>query len=397
MALSDIALRNAKPDRIRTIKLSDGGGLQLWITPAGSKLWYLAYRFDGKQRKLAIGAYPVVTLAGARERREWAKGLLASGIDPMEQKRADQQAESESRSNTFSVIAAELLDKKRREGKASATIGKREWLYGLANADLGNRPIATITAREVLNVLQGIESKGLHETARRLRSAIGEVFRFAVATSRAETDPTLVLRGALTAPVVQHRAAITDPVAFGGLLRAIDTFSGQPTTKAALQLMALLFPRPGELRQALWTEIDLERAIWTVPPSRMKMRREHHVPLPAQAVAILTALHPLTGFSPFVFPAIGNPRRPLSENTLNGALRRMGFGQEEMTSHGFRSTASTLLNESGRWSPDAIERALAHQDSDEIRRAYNRSAYWQERVEMAQWWADYLDTLRDGA
>lgn len=404
MPLSDTAIRNAKPAE-KTIKLSDGGGLQLWITPAGSKLWNLAYRdLNRKQRKLALGAYPAVGLADARKRREEAKALLASGIDPSQQKKLDKIAKAISQANTFSAIAAELLEKKRREGKASSTLGKRDWLYGMANDALGKRPITEIEAPEILDVLRVPESKGLLETAHRLRAAIGEVFRYAVATGRTKIDPTTSLRGALATPAVKNRAAILDPVEFGALLRAIDGFNGQPTTIAALKLMALLFPRPGELRMAEWREFDLVKAIWTIPAARTKMRREHRVPLPHQAVQILRNLHAITGRGTLVFPGYGmgggkgqapGPK-PISENTLNSALRRMGYTQEQMSAHGFRATASSLLNESGRFSGDAIERALAHQDPDAVRRAYARGAYWKDRVEMAQWWADEIDHMRDG-
>lgn len=230
--------------------------------------------------------------------------------------------------------------------------------------------------------------------ARRMRSSIGEVFRFAIATGRAEQDPTFALRGALAKPQVKHRAAILKSNDLGLLLKAIDEFKGQPTTVAALKLLALLFPRPGELRLAEWVEFDLDRAIWVIPASRMKMRREHRVPLPRQAVQILEALRPITGHQALLFPGIVSSRRPISENTLNLALRRMGFGADEMTVHGFRGTASTLLNQSGLFSADAIERALAHQEADAVRRAYARGDHWDERVRMTQWWADYLDGLR---
>jgi integrase len=246
-------------------------------------------------------------------------------------------------------------------------------------------------------VLRKVEGKGLIETAHRLRATIGEVFRYAIATQRAKNDPTYALRGALQQPVTKHRAAILDPKELGGLLRAIEAFQGQPTTTTALKLMALLFPRPGELRLAEWKEFDLDKALWTIPASRTKMRREHRVPLPRQALMILRELHSVTGYAALVFPGLRSVKRPISENTLNGALRRMGYTQDEMTSHGFRAAASTLLNESGKFSADAIERALAHQDADAIRRAYARGEHWQERVTMAQWWADHLDSLRDGA
>jgi integrase len=400
MPLTDTAVKNAKAGQTIT-KLSDGGGLQLWVMPSGSKLWCLAYRdLNGKQKKLSFGAYPSVTLAKAREERGKAKTLLASGIDPGQHAKTEKAnraiAEANNEANTFAALAAELLAKKRREGKASNTIGKREWLYGLTGEAFGKRPIAEITSQEILRVLQVVEAKGHLETARRMRSSIGEVFRFAVATGRATNDPTFSLRGALAKPQVRNRAAITDPAAFGGLLRAIEGFQGQPTTVAALKLMALLFPRPGELRLAQWNEFDLEKATWTIPAARMKMRREHKVPLPAQALAVLETLRPITGHGDLVFPGIVSAKKPISENTLNVALRRMGYGQDEMTAHGFRAAASTLLNESGKFSSDAIERALAHQDADAVRRAYARGEHWPERLVMAAWWANHLDALRDG-
>jgi integrase len=297
-------------------------------------------------------------------------------------------------------VAADLLVKKEREGKASATIGKRRWLHEMANADLGNRPIAEITAGDVLAVLRKVEATGHLETARRLKAAVSEVFRHAVPHLVA-VDPVAALKGKLAAPVVKHRAAIIKPLQFGGLLLAIYDLQGQATTVAALKLVALTFVRPGELRLAQWPEIDLRAAVWTVPWVRLKMRSkrriDHTVPLSAQAITIIEGLKPLAGASPFVFPHVSDPRRPMSENTLNAALRRMGFGPEEMISHGFRATASTLLNESGKWNPDAIEKALGHQDSDEVRGIYNRGKYWDERVRMVAWWADYLDTLRTGA
>lgn len=404
MPLSDVAIRAAKP-AATVQKLSDGGGLQLWLMPNGAKLWRLAYRFAGKQKKLAIGPYPAIGLSEARAKRQEAKAHLIAGRDPSIQKQADKAQALEAQGQTFAKVAAELLDKKRREGKAANTLSKLEWLHGLANAAIGDRPVTEVTAPEVLSALRKVEGKGRLETAKRLRAVIGEVFRYAIATARAENDPTFALRGALSAPVVKHRAAITDPAQLGGLMRAIGGFQGQPSTNAALKLMAYLFPRPGELRMAEWREFDLVKAVWTIPAARAKMRREHRVPLPLQVLAVLKELQAITGAGRLVFPGYGisggqgrkvEPR-PISENTLNGALRRMGFAQDEMSSHGFRAAASTLLNESGKFSADAIERALAHQDPDAVRRAYARGEHWQERVAMAQWWADQLDAWRDGA
>jgi len=395
--LTDATVRNAKPGR-SVVKLSDGGGLQLWIMPTGGKLWCLAYRFGGKQRKLSIGAYPVVSLADARAARDDAKVMMASGDDPSTVKRQRKAAKAEALATTFALVADELLAKKKREGVASATADKLEWLLGLAKADLGLLPVASITAGEVLRVLQPLEAAGKLETAKRLRATIGGVFRYAITTARADNDPTQALKGAIAAPKPRHRAAIIDPVAFGGLLRAIDGFMGQPVTKAALQLMALLACRPGELRHATWAEFDLDGGVWNIPAERTKVRRPHRIPLPAQAVAILKALHPVTGdgAAGLVFPGLRSVSRPISENTMNAALRRIGFSQEEATSHGFRSTFSTLANESGKWSVNAIEAALAHIEPNAVRRAYARGDYWDERVKLMAWWADHLDTLRNG-
>lgn len=403
MALTDAAIRALKPSE-KPRKIADERGLYIHIAPNGSRLWRYAYRYAGKQKLFSIGAYPEVGLAEARKKRDAARALLREGIDPSNQKKLDKLAKADADAATFTVVASELLDKKRREGKAERTLEKLRWLYGLAKPHIGERPIAAISAPEVLAVLRTIEQKGRLETAKRLRGVIGEVFRYAVATGRATADPTYALRGALTAPVVKHRAAITDPIAFGGLLRAIDGFQGQATTVAALKLMALLFPRPGELREAEWAEFDLDKAVWTIPASRTKMRRPHDIPLAPQAVAILRDLQVISGGGRLVLPGYGISggegrkveQRPISENTMNAALRRLGFSQDEMTAHGFRASASTLLNESGRFSPDAIERALAHQDPDGVRRAYARGAYWKERVEMMIWWADEIDRLRKG-
>lgn len=400
--LTDKTITNAKPGE-RLAILSDGGGLQLWLMPTGGKLWNYAYRFGGKRKRLAIGQYgkdPAgVPLEAARKRRDEAAGLLRDGVDPATRKRQAKAARAEAHANTFAVVADELLAKKKREGVAAATAGKLEWLLDLAKAELGTLPIADISASEVLRVLQPLEAAGKLETAKRLRSVIGSVFRYAIATARANNDPTQALRGAIASPKPQHRAAITDPVAFGSLLRAIEGFQGQPTTRAALKLMALLACRPGELRHASWAEFDLDGGVWEVPAERTKMRRPHRIPLAAQAVAILKVLHPITGrgLAGLLFPGLRSVARPISENTMNGALRSIGFTQEEATAHGFRSTFSTLANESGKWSVNAIEAALAHMEPNAVRRAYARGDYWDERVRMMQWWADYLDTLRQGA
>lgn len=395
MPLTDLAIRNAKP-AARTVKLSDGGGLQLWVEPRGAKLWRLAYRFDGQQKKLSIGTYPEIDLRTARERREDAKRLLRDGQDPSAVKRLAKLTGEANRRETFGAIAAELQVQKTKGGLSEATINKFTWHIKLAEPLLGKRPISEITAAEVLACLRKVEARGHHETANRLKSIIGAVFRFAVATQRAAGDPTQALRGALISPVVKSRAALTEPKKFGALLRAIEAYEGMPLTRHALRLMALLFPRPGELRLAEWREFDLDEALWIVPAGRMKMRRPHSIPLPRQALEILAEIRAISGGGALVFPSVRSAHRPMSENTLNTALRVMGFSADQATAHGFRASASTLLNESRQWSADAIERALAHEDEDKARKAYARGQYWDERVCMGKWWADHLDALRQG-
>jgi len=393
MALTDAACRAAKPGSER-LKLYDGDGLQLWVQTTGSKLWNFAYRHDGKQRQMAFGPYPEVGLGEARSQRERARKMLRDGLDPAQNWSLAPVANAAEQLPTFKEIALEYVEKRRKEGLATPTMIKKKWLLDFAYPSLGEMPIVTIKPMDVLTVLQEVEVRGCFETARRLRATIGSVFRYAVATSRAEFDPTPVLKGALISPKVTPRAAITDPKKLGGLLRAIEGFDGQPTTIAALKLMPILFPRPGELRLSRWPEYDFAKAVWTIPADRTKMRREHQIPLPKQAIAILEELKKVTGHMAFVFPGLAKSDRPISENTMNLALRRMGYSDTEMTSHGFRATASTLLNESGKWSPDAVERQLAHIDKNAVRRAYARGMFWDERVKMMSWWANYLDQLK---
>lgn len=392
MPLTDAACRAAKPTE-KLKKLSDMGGLQLWIQPTGSRLWRYAYRFDSKQKLLAIGKYPDVSLAAARAARDAAKATLAGGRDPCAAKQLAKLMEK-NRDDRFKTVAEDYMAKLRREGRAEATIVKNDWLLAFAYPALGSLPVSTIKPVEILAVLRKVEARGRHETARRLRSTIGAVIRYAVATARAQTDPTASLQGALTTPVVKSRPAVIEPKAVGALLRAIDGYDGQPTTHAALKLMALLFPRPGELRLADWREFDFHAAVWTIPGPRTKMRRPHALPLPAQALQVLQQLHTVTGFGTLVFPSVRTVRRPISENTLNAALRRLGYAKDQATAHGFRATASTLLNESGLWSADAIERQLGHVEGNDVRRAYARGEHCEERVRMMSWWADYLDQLK---
>ncbi len=378
-------------------KISDGGGLHVLVTARGGTLWRLAYRFGGSQKTLALGQYPTVTLEAARKRREDAKLLLAEGKDPGVEKKLAKLAQQVSAANTFEAVAAELMAKLKREGKADRTLNKKQWLIDLASVDIGSRPVKELTAAEILLPLRKVEAKGNYETARRLRATIGQVCRYAIATARAENDPTFGLRGAITLPTVTARAALVEREEYAALVRAVWAYDGRSKlTRWALQLMALLYPRPGELRFAEWTELDLEKATWTIPAARMKMRREHKKPLPAVAVDILREVQRLTGNGSFVFPAFHTVTRPMSENTLNTALRRMGFSKEEATAHGFRSSASSLLNESGLWQKDAIEAELAHADADEIRRAYHRAAYWDERLRMADWWAAEILKMVEG-
>ena len=392
MSLTDFAIRKAKSQE-KPLKLADGGGLHLVVQPNGSKLWRLKYRFAGKEKLLSFGPYPVTTLAEARRKRDEAKRLLANGTDPSAQKRHDKIAAGTAARNTFGAVAAEVLANKEANDAASSTLDKNRWLLEDLAAPLTERPIADITAAEILDLLKRIEKSGRRETARRLRGVIGSVFRYAIVTLRATSDPTLALHGALLAPKVNHRPAITDEKALGGLLRSIDGYDGWPTLKAALQFTALTFARPGEVRGATRREFDFEKAVWRIAPERMKMRRPHEISLSRQAMAVLEDIWPLSEYGELVFPSIRSNRKPLSENAFNSALRRMGYEQDEMTAHGFRATASTILNSRGVNS-DVIEAALGHQDEDEIRRAYNRAKYWPERVKLMQDWADMLDGFR---
>lgn len=393
MPLSDVRIRTLKP-KLKPYKVGDFDGLYVTVTPAGSKLWHLKYRIDGREKRLSFGVYPAVGLARARQLRDEARAVLSAGRDPGELKQERKRAERIRRGTTFSSQADAFIEKAQREGKAQATMDKTKWLLGMATDALGTKPISEITPPIILDCLRQVEAKGNYETARRLRAKIGAVFRFAIANGVAENDPTYALRGALTTPMATPRAAILDPAKLGGLLRAIDGFHGQVTTRLALQLLAILVQRPGELRHATWSEFDTEVRVWTIPQDRMKMRRPHRVPLPDQAIDLLEELRLLTGSGTYLFPSLRSWQRPMSENTLNAALRRIGYSGKDMTAHGFRASFSTLANESGLWNPDAIERALAHVETNAVRRAYARGEHWDERVRMSDWWAGYLDELR---
>ncbi|MFG1359340.1 tyrosine-type recombinase/integrase [Xanthobacter pseudotagetidis] len=393
MALTDMALRNAKPQD-KPYKLFDGGGLHLLVNPSGGRIWRLAYRFLGKPKQISFGPYPTVSLADARQKRDEAKKLLLDGQDPSTARKLEKVNATISTGNTFALLAAEYIARLETRESANATIKKNKWLLEtLAGPALGSRPITEIKPVEVLDILRQVERSGRRESARRLRSAIGSVFRYAIATLRAETDPTSPLKDALERPKVVHRAALTDPVALGGLLRAIDEYDGWPTLRAALLFTALTFARPGEVRGARWNEFDFAKAVWNIPAIRMKMRRAHMVPLSRQALSGLDEIRAFSGASELVFPSIRSNKKLISENGMNSALRRMGFTQDEMTAHGFRASASSILNERGH-SPDVIEAALGHLDQNEVRRAYNRATYWPERVALMQTWADMLDEFR---
>ena len=395
MALTDIAIRTAKPKE-RPYKVADGQGLYLLVNPTGSKLWRLKYRMHGVERKLSLGSYPDITLAEARTSRELARKHLARDIDPNAVKRQSRITASVSAANSFASVAEELIDKKQREGLALATLEKQRWLLKLLGSEFGRRPVADITPQELLHELKKHERRGRLEATKQLRAFASRVFRYAAATARAERDPAQLLLGALTSPPVKHFAAITDPHEFGGLLRAIEAYQGDPSVLYALKLTPHVFQRPGEIRQMEWSEIDVAKAVWTIPVAKMKMRQPHAVPLSQQALAILAEMRQLSGDGRFVFPSIRSSARPISDNTVNAALRRMGYTKDQMTAHGFRTTASTLLNESRKWDPDAIERALAHMVAGSVRRIYNQSIYWPERVRMADWWSHQIDELRNG-
>lgn len=390
--LTDAALRRLRPAD-KPYRRADTQGLYIEVSPTGAKCWRLKYRFAGREKRLAFGVYPEVSLAEARARRDDARALLRDGKDPSAERRAAREAAA-AVGETFGEVAMEWLQRQ-RASMAAATFEKARWMIG-QTMKLHGRPIRDITAPEVLSVLRAIELGGRHETTHRIKQRIGQVMRYAVATGRAERDVTADLRGALTAPTSRHHPAIIEPAAVGELLRAIEGFSGQPATHAAPRIAPYLFQRPGNVRAMEWTELDLDAAEWRIPAEKMKMGEAHVVPLAKQAVAILMDIQAITGRGRYCFPSNRGRGRPLSNNTLNAALRRLGFDKDTMTAHGFRAMASSLLNEQG-WSPDVIERQLAHAERNKVRAAYNRAQYMAERRKMMQAWADYLDALRDGA
>lgn len=396
MPLTALAVRSAKP-KDKPYKLADFGGLYLLVRPDGARYWRMDYRWSGKRKTLAFGVYNTVSLSDAREKRDSAKKQLANGEDPGLQRRLEKIAAA-SGGVTFREVAEEFLEKRRREGVAEITIKKNQWLLVPAYKVFGDRPIVDVTEQELLHALKKFEDRERYDSAHRLRTVAGMIFRFAMYTGRATRDLSVNLRGALVARKVKHRPAITDPMELGAILRAFDGYTGQPTTRMALQLMPLVFLRPGELRSLRWKELDLSEKVWRVPAETMKTKRPLRVPLTRQALAIIQNLYKITGSGEFVFPAITSVRRPLSENTLNAALRRLGYTKDEVCAHGFRTTASSLLNDMSRWNKDAIERQLDHKEGNKVREAYMHAAeFWDQRVELMQYWADYLDQLRLGS
>lgn len=390
MSLTDVTVKTAKP-RAKPYKIFDRDGLYLLVNPSGAKWWRFKYQFAGREKLLSLGVYDDVPLKDARAKRDDARRLVAAQIDPSAKRKGERSA----RADTFKAIAEEWLTKQSKTLSAETVRAKRSRLEAWAYRSIGNTPITQIEAPELLTMLQRIESTDRNETAHRVRQACSGVFRHAILSHRARRDPTADLRGALVPVATEHHAAVTDPAQVGALLRAIDGYSGTPVTELALRLAPFVFVRPGELRAAEWAEFDLssQHPEWRIPAARMKMKRPHLVPLARQAVALLHKLEAHTSGGKYLFPTSHNPLRPMSENTLNSALRALGYSSDVMTPHGFRTIASTLLNERG-FNPELIELQLAHVERSEVRAAYNRSVKLPERRTMMQAWADYLDALR---
>ncbi|MGD0274707.1 MAG: integrase arm-type DNA-binding domain-containing protein [Syntrophales bacterium] len=396
MPLNNLRVRTAKPKE-KPYKLSDFDSLYLLVTEKGHKWWRFRYRFGGKEKVLALGTYPEISLADARMRRDEARKQVAHGIDPGEVRKAQRAAKANMEENSFEVVAREWHSKFAPTWAVSHATKIIRRLEQDVFPWIGSRPINEIKAPELLMTLRRIESRGALDTAHRMRFICGQVFRYAIATGRAERDPAADLRGALPPTKERHLAAVTDPAQVGELLRAIEGYRGGFVTKCALRLAPLAFVRPGELRHAEWAEINLDEAVWNIPAHKMKMKEPHLVPLSNQAIECLRELHPLTGAGRYVFPSARTNSRPMSNNAVLAALRRMGFAKDEMSGHGFRAMARTILDEVLQVRPDFIEHQLAHAVRDPNGRAYNRTAHLAERRKMMQRWADYLDGLKSGA
>ncbi|WP_423193002.1 tyrosine-type recombinase/integrase [Cupriavidus sp. H18C2] len=402
MPLTDVEVRKTQPTE-KQFRLADGGGMYLEVKPSGAKYWRLKYRFAGKEKVLALGVYPTVSLKDARAKRDAAKKLLADGVDPGAAKQAEKRTLRLNAENSFEAIAREWHAKFSPDLSESHAKRNLRRLEGHVFPWAGGRPIIDIEPPEILDILQRIERKGTIETAHRVRVLIGQVMRYAVATGRARRDVTADLRGALPPPKVKHHAAVTDPKQIGALLRAIEAYEGTAVVTAALRLAPLLFQRPGELRQAEWVEFDLEAALWTVPASRMKRKRagkefgpDHLVPLSTQAIAILRDLHALTGRGKYALPSLRGPQRPMSDMALSAAFKRMGFDSDTALPHGWRATARTLAVEVLGVPAEIVELQLSHEVRDSLGRAYNRTQWIDQRRQLMQRWADYLDCLKAG-
>jgi integrase len=389
--LTDTELKALRP-REKAYKRADERGLYVIVMPDGARWWRFRYRYGGREKLISLGTYPDTSLKLARQKRDDARQDLARGVDPSARRQAERMAQAD----TFEAVAREWLALQTNK-LAAITLEKATWaLETFVFPQIGSKPVGKVEPADVLRLLRRIESRGKHETAHRTRQRCSQVFRFAVASGRATRDPTADLKGALAPVKTESHAAITEPKRIGELLRAIDGYQGQPSVMAALKLAPLVFVRPGELRAAAWNEFDLKEAEWRIPAARMKMDDAHVVPLSAQAVAVLEELHTITGRDKLLFPSLTSKERPISENTLNAALRRLGYAGNEMTAHGFRAMASTRLNEMG-FAPDVIELQLAHKERNRVRAAYNRAERLAERRKLMQAWSDYLDGLRRGA
>jgi integrase len=393
MKLTATQVKQAKP-AAKPYKLSDGEGMYLLVAANGSKYWRLKYRFGGKEKTLALGVYPSVSLQEARSRKLAAREKLAKEIDPSEARKVERITRDLASADSFEAVAIEWYETKLQGKSESYRDRTQRLLKNDLYPPLGNRPISQITAPELLMALRKVEARGAVDMAHRAKQTAGQVFRYAVATGRAERDPSGDLRGALKSKAKKHYAAITDPAQVGKLLVAIDNFQGTPIVKAALQLSPMLFQRPGEIRAMEWAEINWDESRWEIPAEKMKMAQPHIVPLAAQAIAHLKALHRLSGRGRYVFPSARGASRPLSDNGVRTALRTMGYDNETMTAHGFRAMARTIMDEVLNYRVDWIEHQLAHAVKDANGRAYNRTAHLKGRAEMMQDWADYLDNLK---
>ncbi|WP_324377597.1 tyrosine-type recombinase/integrase [Sphingomonas sp.] len=392
--LTHIRIASAKPAP-KPYNLADADGLFVTVQTNGSKLWRFRYRFVGRQKTLHLGQWPSVSLADARTRRDEARRNVAAGLDPAQLKKKARDVAKIAAANTFRAIAEEWYRKCEDEALAPITLRKIRWLLDIAYPTLATMPVTDITPPDCIAALRKLEGAGRRESARRMRSVLGRVFRYAIHTGRLKDNPAGDLRGAIAAPIVTHIAAITKAEEAGALMRRIEHYTGHAITVIALQVSPHVFVRPGELRRWAWEEINWEQAYWDIPEEKMKRRIPLRVPLSRQVQAKILQLWEITGGGKYLFPSFRSALRPMSENTINAALRALGYAQDEMTAHGFRSMADSLLNETGLFNPDAIERQLAHQDKNSVRRIYMRAEFWAERVRMMQFWSDYLEQLCD--